>query len=99
MELSLEDDIIPHLYVDDLMVLCRPDQVNRVVFDVERFARDNQMELNYGKGKTELINPTKETIYCDVRSVDEYEYLGVTIRVGRGGKLEATFAHAGRRAM
>lgn len=66
---------------------------------MERFASNNGMEINYKPGKTELINPTNEPIYSKVRSVEEYEYLGVTIRLGSKGKLDSTYAHSGRRAM
>lgn len=56
------------------------------------------MKINYGPGKTELINPTREPILTEIREVQSYEYLGVTIKLNKNGKYDATFAHSERRA-
>jgi len=53
------------------------------------------MEINYGEGKTEIINPTPYEIgsTAGIRQVDRYEYLGVTIRKTARGGYDSTFAH------
>ena len=70
-----------------------------MIYQVKRYAKENEITINYGEEKTEMINPITALIESEIRQVESYEYLGVTLRVGYKGKIDSTYAHAGHRAL
>jgi len=91
---DLPDKADPSLYIDDLLVLCPPEEASRIIYKIQKQAASMGMEINYGEGKTEIINPTRETFDTrGIREVNQYEYLGVTIKKTSTGKYDSTFAH------
>jgi len=86
------------LFVDDLLVLTPYDKAQQIIRMIETESAIMGMEINYGPGKTELINPTQIPLNTKIREVDQYEYLGVTIKKTRGGNYDTTFAHSEKRA-
>jgi len=59
---NIPPEVTPSLYVDDLMVLTPPAIASSIIAKIKRDANEMGMEINYGHGKTEIINPTGHDI-------------------------------------
>ena len=76
-------------YADDLLIaLMKNEDLTKLIKMVEKWAKENKIQLNKNKGKSAYIklvpkstkNDKKDELTEGIHRVNEYKYLGITVR-------------------
>ena len=81
------------LYADDVCLMASNEQHFQIIFDnISGCVKEYGMKINGKKSKVVFINGAKEERSwnfggCEIGEVEEYKYLGVTVKVDADGVL------------